>query len=306
MRCRGTRTSLEPSPGAGQVVVDVGAAAIHHLDLFKASGNFYLEQPLPSVIGTDGVGVTGGRRVYFDAVAPHGSMAERARRRGGGAVRRPRRARRPERRGARQHRARRLARALLARGPRSRGRRCSVLGATGQVGTVAVQAAKLLRRRPRDRGRARAATASTGCASAAPTRSSTLDGDDLTERIREAAGGDVDVTIDSLWGEPAVAAMGAAARFGRHVQVGQLAGPEPRPLRARDPLEVARRARLHGPAPGARDPRRRLQAARRARRRRRHRHRLRAHPARRRRERLGAPAQRARAPKLVLIPKGDT
>jgi NADPH2:quinone reductase len=52
-----------------------------------------------------------------------------------------------------------------------------------------------------------------------------VEGDDLTERIREAAGGDVDVTIDSLWGEPAVAAMGAAARFGRHVQVGQLAGP---------------------------------------------------------------------------------
>jgi NADPH2:quinone reductase len=52
-----------------------------------------------------------------------------------------------------------------------------------------------------------------------------VEGDDLTARLREAAGGDVDVTIDSLWGEPAVAAMGAAARFGRHVQVGQLAGP---------------------------------------------------------------------------------
>ena len=69
-----------------------------------------------------------------------------------------------------------------------------------------------------------------------PTRSSTSRRDDLTERLREAAGGDVDVTIDSLWGEPAVAAMGAAARFGRHVQVGQLAGPSstsPRPRSAR-------------------------------------------------------------------------
>jgi NADPH2:quinone reductase len=52
-----------------------------------------------------------------------------------------------------------------------------------------------------------------------------VEGDGLTERRREAAGGDIDVTIDSLWGEPAVAAMAAAARFGRHVQVGQLAGP---------------------------------------------------------------------------------
>ena len=34
------------------------------------------------------------------------------------------------------------------------------------------------------------------------------------------------MTIDRLWGEPAVAAMGAAARFGRHVQVGHIAGPE--------------------------------------------------------------------------------
>jgi NADPH2:quinone reductase len=34
------------------------------------------------------------------------------------------------------------------------------------------------------------------------------------------------VIVDSLWGEPAVAAMGAATRFGRHVQVGHLAGPE--------------------------------------------------------------------------------
>ena len=32
--------------------------------------------------------------------------------------------------------------------------------------------------------------------------------------------------IDTLWGEPALAAMQAAARFGRHVEVGQLAGVE--------------------------------------------------------------------------------
>jgi DNA-binding NarL/FixJ family response regulator len=46
----------------------------------------------------------------------------------------------------------------------------------------------------------------------------------LTAALREAAGGDVNVTIDTLWGEPALAAMRAAARHGRHVQVGQLAG----------------------------------------------------------------------------------
>ena len=120
-----------------------------------------------------------------------------------------------------------------------------MLGATGQVGSVAVQAAKLL-------GAGRVVAAARGGERLERLRERgadalvALDGDDdLTERIREAAGGEVDVTIDSLWGEPAVAAMGAAARFARHVQVGQLAGPQPRPRRARDPLEVARRARLH-------------------------------------------------------------
>ena len=29
----------DPSPAAGQVILEVGAAAIHHLDLFKARGN---------------------------------------------------------------------------------------------------------------------------------------------------------------------------------------------------------------------------------------------------------------------------
>ena len=135
--------SYEPSPEPGQVVVDVGAAALHHLDLFKASGNFYLEQPLPSVMGT--------RRRRRHRRPPRLLRRRRAprlaggarRRRGGGSVRRPRRARRPERRGDRQHWARRLAGALLARGSAAR-RDGRVLGATGQVGTVAVQAAKLL------------------------------------------------------------------------------------------------------------------------------------------------------------------
>jgi NADPH:quinone reductase-like Zn-dependent oxidoreductase len=56
----------DPTAGAGQVLVDVGAAAIHHLDLLKASGTFYLEQALPAVVGGDGVGrLEDGRRVLF-------------------------------------------------------------------------------------------------------------------------------------------------------------------------------------------------------------------------------------------------
>jgi NADPH2:quinone reductase len=62
-----------------------------------------------------------------------------------------------------------------------------------------------------------------------------LDGPgDLTDALRAAAGpGGVDVTIDALWGEPALAAMRAAARFARHVEVGNVAAREivlPAPL----------------------------------------------------------------------------
>src|SRR5689334_14860402 len=71
----------DPEGAPGCVLVEVAAAGLHHLDLHKASGTFYLgPPPLPSVVGTDGVGrLPDGRRVYFDTtVAPYGSMAERA------------------------------------------------------------------------------------------------------------------------------------------------------------------------------------------------------------------------------------
>ena len=71
----------DPEPQPGTVMVDVAAAGLHHLDLLKASGSFYMgPPPLPSAVGTDGVGrLQDGRRVYFDeTVAPFGSMAERA------------------------------------------------------------------------------------------------------------------------------------------------------------------------------------------------------------------------------------
>jgi NADPH:quinone reductase-like Zn-dependent oxidoreductase len=214
----------EPSPAPGSVVVDVAAAALHHLDLHKATGRFYMgPPPLPSVVGTDGVGRLGdGRRVYFDAtVAPFGSMAERA------LVREDALFEVAD--GLDDATAAALGNtglgAWLALAWRSRlqpGETVLVLGATGAVGTVAVQAAKLL-----GAGRVVAAARSNerlprllelGADAVVEL------GGDMTGAIKEAAGGGVDVTIDTLWGEPAVAAIGAAARWARHVQVGQVAG----------------------------------------------------------------------------------
>ena len=54
-----------------------------------------------------------------------------------------------------------------------------------------------------------------------------LDGDGLTERLREASGGDgPTLVIDMLWGEPVRAAVEASAPGARIVHVGQSAGPE--------------------------------------------------------------------------------
>src|SRR5215218_10514718 len=71
----------DPGDAPDCVRVQVAAAGLHHLDLHKASGSFYMgPPPLPSVVGTDGVGrLDDGRRVYFDETVAHfGSMADRA------------------------------------------------------------------------------------------------------------------------------------------------------------------------------------------------------------------------------------
>jgi NADPH2:quinone reductase len=214
----------EPSPAPGSAVVDVAAAALHHLDLHKATGRFYTgPPPLPSVVGTDGVGMAGGRRVYFDTtVAPFGSLAERA------LV--PDEALFDLAVAVGDATAAALGNtglgAWLALSWRARlapGETVLVLGATGAVGSVAVQAAKLI-----GAGRvvaaARAGDRLTRLLERGADAVVELDGGgDLTEAIRAAAGGAVDVTIDTLWGEPALAAIGAAARRARHVQVGQIA-----------------------------------------------------------------------------------
>jgi NADPH:quinone reductase len=102
--------------------------------------------------------------------------------------------------------------------------RVLVLGATGTVGLAAVQAARLVGaqvivaagRRPENLQYA---------VEVGATATVRLDSHDLVEALREAAGGDgFTVVIDPLWGEPAVAALEAAAPGARFVQLGQSAG----------------------------------------------------------------------------------
>ena len=99
-----------------------------------------------------------------------------------------------------------------------------VLGC-GAFGSLAVQIAKL-------RGAGRVVAADRGGERLERLRERGADAvvaldeeDDLAAAYRTAAGGDLDVTIDTLWGDPAAAAIQAAGRHARHVQVGHVAGP---------------------------------------------------------------------------------
>jgi NADPH:quinone reductase-like Zn-dependent oxidoreductase len=250
-----------PAPEPGQVVVEVAAAALHHLDVHKATGTFYTgPPPLPSVVGTDGVGrLADGRRVYFDeTIAPYGSMGEQALAADSAlyeitedvddAVA-----------AALGNTGLGAWMALEWRAGLQPGETVLVLGATGAFGATAVQAARLL-----GAGRVvAAARAGDRLGELGADAVVELDAphDDLAEAFKEAAGGAVDVTIDTLWGEPALAAINAAGRHARHIQVGQLAGldlPLPAPAIRSVSLDVRGFSIAHPDPEAKREAHRRL------------------------------------------------
>ena len=96
------------------------------------------------------------------------------------------------------------------------GDRVLVLGATGAVGKVAVQAAKLA-------GAGRVVAA--GRDQAKLERALEL-GADATALVDGDFEEEFDVVVDPLWGQPLVRALNAATRNARIVQIGQSAGAE--------------------------------------------------------------------------------
>ena len=218
----------DPQADGGTVAADVLAAGLNPVDIRKAAGVFPLapKPPLPSVAGWEGVArLEDGSRVYFvDPPPPQGALAER--------TLIDLSATHPVPEGVDDGVAVALGIAGLAgwlaltwSAKLREGESVLVLGATGTVGQVAVQGAKLL-------GASRVVAAGRnpdGLARAAELGADAtvqLGGDDLAERFREAASdaGGFDVVVDPLWGEPGVAAMEAAKRFTRHVALGQSAG----------------------------------------------------------------------------------
>lgn len=119
--------------------------------------------------------------------------------------------------------------AMRVRGNVHQGDRALILGATGASGWYAMQAA-------RHAGAssvvavARDAAALDAALNAGATATVQLTPnigcDELAEKYRLAAGGEVTVTYDALWGLPALAALTAEAKGARHVVVGQAAANE--------------------------------------------------------------------------------
>lgn len=217
----------EPSAGRGQAVVQVLAAGLNPVDVSICAGRFYAGRPpLPLVAGREGVGMLDGRRVYFDApIFPFGSMAERALIDPCSTYAVPD--------GVQDGVAAALGisgltawLALTWRAELKEGEHVLVLAASGVLGQIAVQAAKML-------GAARVVAAARSreglelCLELGADATVRLgEPDDLAGALAEAAEGRIDVVVDPLFGEPLAAAVNAASFGARIVQLGAGAGAE--------------------------------------------------------------------------------
>jgi NADPH:quinone reductase len=216
---------------AGKTVVEMEVVSLNPLDLNVAAGRFYGGHPeLPYIPGCEGVGRdAGGTLVYVFGgglgLQRDGTLAERVDVPEGASFELP------------EDVDPGLASACGIAGiagwtPVTHAANVSgedrvlVLGATGTVGLIAVQAAKL-------RGASRVVAAGRNREKLERARELGADevvelGDgDTAEALKSAFGGEgPTVVIDPLWGEPVVAAAQAAAPGARIIHIGQSAGAE--------------------------------------------------------------------------------
>lgn len=218
----------EPPAGSGATLVRVTTAGLDPVDLFIATGRMPRVRPEPPCVGgLEGVGSRDGdgARVYFcETVQPFGSFAEQA-------LAEPTLTfELPE--GIEGAAAICCGIAGMAawvalewRARLRAGESVLVLGASGSVGRIAVQAAKLL-----GAGRVVAAArderALAELAGLGADATVAIAATGFAEALREAAPGGFDVILDPVWGAPAMAALEAAAGGGRLIQIGNAAGLE--------------------------------------------------------------------------------
>jgi NADPH:quinone reductase-like Zn-dependent oxidoreductase len=211
----------EPQPDEVHQVAEVLLGALNPVDLYTAAG-LYGEVELPCVVGREGIArVADGAVVYFGGPpAPFGSLAQYAPVDPSSVFAIPD--------GLDPGLAVSLGIAGLAawlplawRADLQAGETVLVLGATGVLGQIGVQAAKLLgagrvvaagrHRQTLERLRDRGADATV-----------VLEGD-YPQALKDAAGDGYDVVLDPLYGPPLEAALGATAQGARVVTVGAIA-----------------------------------------------------------------------------------
>ena len=219
-----------PEP-SGEAIYEISAVSLNPIDINVGAGRYFGGHPdLPYVPGCEGVGrAADGTRVYLFSdglgLSRDGLLAERS-----GA---PADLGIPLPETVSDEIAASCGIAGMAgwmpvawRAPVREDDRVLVLGATGTVGLVAVQAAKLLGAKHvvaagRNVERLKRAAALGADATVS------LEEDDLVAAFKDAAGGDGPTYIvDTLWGPPVVAAIQAAAPGWRLVHIGQSAGAE--------------------------------------------------------------------------------
>lgn len=215
-----------PTPGPGEVLIEVTAAPITPLDLLCASGTSYFGVPAtPYVPGVQGIGTHGGRTYWFPTTAGmrpgDGSMAATV------AV-------------AEQHlvplpdgvdpvlmaalglSAVAAHMALTWHGELAAGEQVIVLGGGGIVGQSAIQLAKAA-------GARRVVAASHSAAGRYRARNAGADAvvmadvsdvDELAARFESAVDGPVDLLLDPVFGAPAAAAARVLRAGGRWVNLG--------------------------------------------------------------------------------------
>jgi NADPH2:quinone reductase len=219
-----------PDP-SGEAIYEVSAVSLNPIDVNVGAGRHFGGHPeLPYVPGCEGVGrAPDGTRVYLFGdglgLSRHGLLAERAAAPADLGI--------PLPDAVSDEIAASSGIAGMAgwmpvawRAPVREDDRVLVLGATGTVGLVATQVAKLLGakrvvavgRNPERLKRA---------AELGADATLSLEVDDLVAAFTETAGGNGPTYIvDTLWGPPAAAAIQAAAPGWRLVQIGQSADAE--------------------------------------------------------------------------------
>jgi NADPH:quinone reductase len=242
----------DPQRRAGEALVRIRAAALNPVELHIWNGHFFDGPPRPPyVIGLEGVGVVEegerlapGTRVRVEFVHPgygrDGAVAEYAL-----APEKPDASDRASQAsvapiGDELEDAEAAALGVpvftalmcLERAQRSgaslEGAHVLVTGATGAVGAVAGQLAKLMgaaRVVAAGRDRRRLERALALGADATVELGDGLGAEELRDRFSDAAAGRLDVALDPLWGEPARAAIDALSRDGVYVSFGQAASP---------------------------------------------------------------------------------